>query len=82
VGRALAVMTFKFKGFQREYRYRLSDKVPILEQHESFRRLLARATRSDPAHRFGSAGEMRDQLTGVLREVLAPLDGHLALRAE
>ena len=75
VGRALAVLTFEFKGYQGEYKYKLPDGVPVLAQHESFRRLLARATHPDPARRFASADEMRDQLTGVLREVLAVGDG-------
>ena len=75
VGRALAVMTFDFKGYQGDYKYRLPDGVPLLEQHESYRRLLLRATNPDPGRRFGSASEMVDQLTGVLREVLAVDDG-------
>jgi len=37
--------------------------------------LLRRATHRDPERRFGSAGEMAEQLTGVLREVLATADG-------
>jgi serine/threonine-protein kinase PknG len=36
---------------------------------------LRRATHRDPDQRFGSAGEMAEQLTGVLREVLAVADG-------
>jgi serine/threonine-protein kinase PknG len=71
VGRALAVLTFEFRGYQGEYKYRLPDNVPLLDQYESFRRLLLRATDPDPARRFGSAGEVVDQLTGVLREVVA-----------
>jgi serine/threonine-protein kinase PknG len=71
VGRALAVLTFEFRGYQGEYKYRLPDNVPLLDQYESFRRLLLRVTDPDPARRFGSAGEMVDQLTGVLREVVA-----------
>ena len=49
--------------------------MPLLEQQESFDRLLRKATDADPARRFGSAGEMAEQLTGVLREVLAVADG-------
>jgi len=75
VGRALAVLTFEFRGFQSTYKYTLPDGVPLLEQQESFARLLRRATNSDPDRRFGSAGEMAEQLTGVLREVLAVADG-------
>jgi len=50
--------------------------VPLLAQQESFFRLLRRATNPDPRRRFASAGEMAEQLTGVLREVLAIRDGN------
>ena len=49
--------------------------MPLLVREESFGRLLRRATNVDPERRFGSAGEMAEQLTGVLREVLAVADG-------
>jgi hypothetical protein len=48
---------------------------PVLATHESFHRLLRRATDSDPLRRFDSADEMSEQLSGVLREVLAAEDG-------
>jgi serine/threonine-protein kinase PknG len=75
VGRALAVLTFDFKGYQGAYKYTLPDGVPVLAQQESFARLVRRATHQDPERRFGSASEMAEQLTGVLREVLAVADG-------
>jgi serine/threonine-protein kinase PknG len=75
VGRALAVLTFEFKGYQGSFKHSLPDGVPLLAEHESFARLLRRATHTDPERRFGSAGEMAEQLTGVLREVLAVADG-------
>jgi len=75
VARALAVLTFEFKGYQGGYKFTFPDGVPLLEQQESFARLLRRATDADPDRRFGSAGEMAEQLTGVLREVLATADG-------
>jgi serine/threonine-protein kinase PknG len=75
VGRALAVLTFEFKGYQGNFKHSLPDGVPLLAEHESFARLLRRATHSDPDRRFGSASEMAEQLTGVLREVLAVADG-------
>ncbi len=77
VGRALAVMTFEFTGYQGRYATSLPDPatVPLLAQQESFRRALRRATDPDPDRRFASAGEMAEQLTGVLREVLAVADG-------
>jgi serine/threonine-protein kinase PknG len=75
VGRALAVLTFEFRGFQGTYKNSLPDGVSLLGEQESFARLLRRATHRDPDRRFGSAGEMTEQLTGVLREVLAVADG-------
>ena len=77
VGRALAVTTFEVAGYQGRYANSLPDPatVPLLAQQESFTRALRRATDPDPGQRFASAGEMADQLTGVLREVLAVADG-------
>ena len=75
VARALAVLTFEFKGYQSSYKFTFPDGVPLLAQQESFTRLLRRATNVDPGRRFSSAGEMAEQLTGVLREVLAVADG-------
>jgi serine/threonine-protein kinase PknG len=78
VGRALAVLTFEFTGYTSTYKNTLPDPatVPLLAQQESFYRLLRRATDPDPRRRFASAGEMAEQLTGVLREVLAIRDGN------
>ncbi|MFD6390872.1 tetratricopeptide repeat protein [Nocardia sp. NPDC060259] len=51
------------------------DTEPLLAQHDSLHRFLLRATDDEPLARFGSMSEMADQLTGVLREVLATGDG-------
>ena len=77
VGRALAVLTFEFPGYQGRYAGSLPDPatVPLLAGQESFLRVLRRATDPDPDRRFASAGDMADQLTGVLREVLSAADG-------
>jgi serine/threonine-protein kinase PknG len=75
VGRALAVLTFDFAGYQGENKYRLPAAEALLIQQESFARLLRRATHPDPKRRFQSAAEMAEQLTGVLREVLSVADG-------
>ena len=77
VGRTLAVLTFEFTGYNGTYQHTLPDPatVPLLARQESFYRLLRRATDPDPGHRFASAGDMAEQLTGVLREVLAAGDG-------
>ena len=76
VGRALAVLTFEFPEFMGSHQHRLPEQesVPILAKHDSFYRLLRHATNPDPRRRFLLASDMADQLTGVLREVLAAGD--------
>jgi serine/threonine-protein kinase PknG len=76
VGRTLAVLTFEFAGYQGKFASSLPDPatVPLLAQQESFLRVLRHATDPDPDRRFGTASEMAEQLTGVLREVLAVAD--------
>ncbi len=76
VGRALAVMSFSF-DFRRKFKGGLPSPVaePLLARFESYRRFLHRATDPNPELRFTSAEEMAEQLTGVLREVLAAEDG-------
>src|ERR1035437_4788814 len=78
IGRALAVLTFEFTGYTSTYQHRLPGpaKVPLLAQQESFRRLLRRATSPDPSRRFTSAADMAEQLTGILRQILAADDGY------
>src|SRR5690348_15636485 len=58
VGRALAVLSFEFKGYQSTYKFTLPDGIQLLSDQESFARLLRRATHRDPGRRFGSAGEI------------------------
>ncbi|MEU6219834.1 tetratricopeptide repeat protein [Streptomyces sp. NPDC047022] len=73
VARTLAVLTFDFQGYTGVYVDSLPDPdtVEVFRRYESFYRLLVRATDPDPARRFASAQEMSEQLTGVLREVVA-----------
>ncbi|WP_416519931.1 tetratricopeptide repeat protein [Streptomyces achromogenes] len=73
VGRTLAVLTFDFQGYTTAYADSLPDPdtIEVFRRYESFYRLLVRATDPDPDRRFGSAQEMAEQLTGVLREVVA-----------
>ncbi|GAA1254652.1 serine/threonine-protein kinase [Kitasatospora nipponensis] len=77
VARTLAVLTFDFQGYTTRYQHELPgpEQVPVFQQYESFYRLLVRATDPEADRRFSSAEEMADQLTGVLREVLALQDG-------
>ena len=77
IGRTLAVLTTDFRGYQSTFKASLPDRgeFEVYQRHESFYRLLQRATRADPAERFVDAGEMTEQMLGVLREVLAATDG-------
>ncbi|MFJ3721209.1 tetratricopeptide repeat protein [Streptomyces sp. NPDC090045] len=73
VARTLAVLTFDFQGYTNVFVDSLPDPehIDVFRRYESFYRLLVRATDPDPGRRFSSAQEMADQLTGVLREVVA-----------
>ncbi|RLV08783.1 serine/threonine protein kinase [Streptomyces griseocarneus] len=73
VARTLAVLTFDFQGYTNVFVDSLPDPehIEVFARYESFYRLLVRATDPDPGRRFASAQEMADQLTGVLREVVA-----------
>ncbi|MEV7514863.1 tetratricopeptide repeat protein [Streptomyces diastaticus] len=77
VARTLAVLTFDFPGYTHIHADSLPDPhdVPVLWTYESFYRLLIRATDPDPTRRFATAEEMAEQLTGVLREVVALQSG-------
>ncbi|UQA97985.1 serine/threonine-protein kinase PknG [Streptomyces halobius] len=73
VARTLAVLTFDFQGYTNVFADSLPDpdNIEVFRTYESFYRLLVRATDPDRARRFASAEEMAEQLTGVLREVVA-----------
>ncbi|MGI5468810.1 tetratricopeptide repeat protein [Streptomyces sp. CA-132043] len=73
VARTLAVLTFDFQGYTNVFADSLPDPehIEVFRRYESFYRLLVRATDPDPARRFTDAEEMAEQLTGVLREVVA-----------
>ncbi|SNR41570.1 serine/threonine-protein kinase PknG [Haloechinothrix alba] len=73
VGRTLAVLSFEFSGYTTKYKTTLppQENVPLFQLFDSYYRFLKRATHADPDRRFASAEEMADQLTGVLREVMA-----------
>ncbi|MBW1601141.1 protein kinase [Streptomyces sp. JJ66] len=77
VARTLAVLTFDFRGYTNTYADSLPppESVEVFARHESFYRLLVRATDPEPGRRFASAAEMAEQLTGVLREVVAERSG-------
>src|SRR5690606_14145027 len=72
VGRTMAVLSTRF-SFTREHPHTLPDpaQAPVFEAYESYHRFLLRTTHPEADSRCHSAGDMSDQLTGVLREVLS-----------
>ena len=77
VGRTLAVLSFPFSPATRDGATPLPppEQARPLARYESYHRFLLRATHPRPEMRFQDAGEMSDQLRGVLREVRADEDG-------
>ena len=73
VARTLAVLIFEFRGYQDQYVDSLpaAESVPVFAEHDSLYRWLLKGTAPRAQDRFQSAEEMRDQLLGVLREVIA-----------
>jgi serine/threonine-protein kinase PknG len=72
-GRTLAVLSFEFAGYTTKYKSSLpsAKDVPLFALFGSYHRFLKRSTHIDPDRRFISAEDMADQLTGVLREIMA-----------
>jgi serine/threonine-protein kinase PknG len=77
LGRTLTVLAMEFRGYQSTYLASLPPvaDVPLFQQFDSVYRLLLKACAKDPADRFVSADELRVQLLGVLREVVAARQG-------
>ncbi|WP_460723835.1 serine/threonine-protein kinase [Nocardia heshunensis] len=76
VGRTLAALIMRIPPVNNELGPLPGpDTEPLMAKHESLYRFLVRATDADPDARFTSMTEMSDQLTGILREVLADEDG-------
>ncbi|WP_051815851.1 serine/threonine-protein kinase [Glycomyces tenuis] len=77
VGRTLAVLTLGFRPAEASGGE--TREVPLPPRpagfNESLYLLLQRACARDPAERFDSAAAMAEQLTGVLRQIRAELDG-------
>ncbi len=77
VGRTLAVMIIRFAFHDGRHLYALPvpDEEPLFAQWESLYRFLLRATAFHRDDRFQTAAEMAEQLTGVLREIVAITEG-------
>jgi serine/threonine-protein kinase PknG len=78
VARTLAVLVFDFRGFQDPGRYRdslpLASEVAAFTRYPGLYRFLVKGAHPTAQRRFQSAGEMAEQLLGVLRQVTA-IDG-------
>ncbi len=73
IGRTLVVLMMEFRGYQSTYVDSLPpvESTPLFQKYDSLYRLLLKACATSPDDRFGSADELRVQMLGVLREVVA-----------
>jgi len=73
IGRTLLVCATEFRGYQDAYVASLPDVADceLFGRYDCVRRFVAKACAPDPDDRFVSADEMREQLLGVLRQVVA-----------
>ncbi len=73
IGRTLATLVLDFRGNTTTYAAALPPvaDTPVFQRYDSFYRLLAKACALDPSDRFATADELRAQVIGVLREVVA-----------
>ncbi|CAB4734273.1 MAG: protein kinase [Actinobacteria bacterium] len=73
IGRTLVVLGMEFRGYQGTYLHTLPppESTPLFAHHDSLYQLVAKCCAPDPADRFASVDELRSQLLGVLREVVA-----------
>jgi serine/threonine-protein kinase PknG len=73
IGRTLVVLCMEFKGYQSTYLSSLPDPetTPLFRDNDSLYCLVSKCCATDPADRFQSADELRVQMLGVLREVVA-----------
>lgn len=76
IGRTLAALTLRMPTEDGVLKPGIPSPtdVPALRKYMSYYRLLCRATHPDPKKRFSNLHEMRTQLFGVLREVIALRD--------
>jgi len=73
IGRTLATLVLDFKANTTTYATTLPPvaDTPVFARYDSFYRLLARACAFDRDDRFATIDELRVQMLGVLREVVA-----------
>ncbi|MFT4294733.1 MAG: tetratricopeptide repeat protein [Micropruina sp.] len=80
IGRTLMVLCAEVPGYQSEYEFGIppAEQMPAFAQYDSLYRLLLKCCARDPGDRFDSAEELRQQMLGVLREVVATSAGGTA----
>ena len=73
LGRTLVSIAMEFRGNTSTYVRSLPDvaDTPLFQRYDSLYRLLYKCCAAEPVDRFSSADELRGQLLGVLREVVA-----------
>jgi serine/threonine-protein kinase PknG len=73
VGRTLMVLSADVPGYRSQYETTLppAEELPAFAEHDSLYRLLLKCCAPDPNDRFTSAEELRQQMLGVLREVVS-----------
>lgn len=73
IGRTLMVLSADVPGYQTTYEHAIppAEEMPLIAQYDSVYRLLLKCCAREPNDRFTSAEELRGQLLGVLREVMA-----------
>ncbi|HWI43744.1 MAG TPA: tetratricopeptide repeat protein [Nocardioides sp.] len=73
IGRTLVVLCMEFRGYQGTYLHSLPpvESTPLFQHYDSLYHLIAKCCAPDPADRFASVDELRTQVLGVLREVVA-----------
>ncbi|MFZ1412484.1 MAG: tetratricopeptide repeat protein [Micropruina sp.] len=73
IGRTLLVLCADVPGYQTTYEFSIPpiEELPAFAEYDSLHRLLLKCCARDAADRFSSAEELRVQMLGVLREVVA-----------
>ncbi|MEN0071730.1 MAG: tetratricopeptide repeat protein, partial [Propionicimonas sp.] len=83
VGRTLMVLCADVPGYQSSYEFTIPplDELPAFAGNDAAYRLLLKCCAADPNDRFASADELRTQMLGVLREVVAARTDGIATTA-
>ena len=73
VGRTLLMLSADVPGFQSTWEFTIppAEELPAFAEQDSLYRLLLKCCAPDPSDRFVSAEDLREQMLGVLREVVA-----------